>query len=624
MTAIKSLGADVLSNLRQHLRPLIAYHLFYTILASSLLLPAAGWTLAWLLGHVGHPLISNADLVAALLTPAGLGWLLVTLGVSFLLLYLQQAGMTLVAIRPRGNHYRLAFETLVTSARRLPALSGLVIIQVGSHLLLLLPVVLAVVGLYQHFLGNLESYYIQQVKPPALWWFAASSLPLVVLWCWLAGTLYARWHLALPAMVLEELTPRQALRRSVRLTHGQRRHIAGAILLLLAIIVLAPIVATRLFDALFTPLITRLPERQLILLPAMLGYVGAYVLLTLAVTFLGIALNALLGTCVYQRLAERPARTTHDARHPAHPGRLAWAVEIAVVVFALSQAWLILNRFEIQEDVEIIAHRGSSAQAPENTLAAIELAMRDGADSIEVDARLTGDGQVVLHHDATLRRLAGDPRRIDNLGSDVLAGVDVGSWFGDAFVGEPIATLTEALERTRGQTRLMIELKPSRGRESELIAGVEAALEAERQARADCRQHEPPEDCGPADPWQSVSLAALSYDLLNEVQRHRPEARTTLLAQLVMRGTLPLQPFDTLALRHNRITLQDVKRARRNDYRLYAWTVNDPARMARLIDLGVDGIITDRPGRLKELLAERAEMSDGALMLGKLRHWVRD
>ncbi|WP_275287813.1 glycerophosphodiester phosphodiesterase family protein [Halomonas elongata] len=623
MRSLMPFSGDVLRTLRDHLRPLIAYHLFFTLLASSLLLPVAGWTLAWLLGHLGHPLISNAGLLAALLTPMGLGWLLATIGLTFLVLYLQQAGMTLVAVRPRDNHYRLAFDTLVTCTRRLPALAGLVVLQVGAHLLLALPAILALAGLHGHFLGGLDPYYVQQVRPPALWWFLASGMPIVLIWLVIGATLYARWHLALPILVLENIAPHRALGRSARLTHGQGRHIVGAILLLLVMILVSPFVATALFDALFTPLLGQLPERQAILLPAMLGYVGAYVLITLAITFLGIALNALLATCLYLRLAHREPR---PAPRPAtsHPGRLAWAVEIGVVVFALSQAWLILNRFEIREDVEIIAHRGSSAQAPENTIAAIDRALTDGADTIEIDVRLTRDGKVVLHHDASLSRLAGDDRRIDELDSSALEAIDVGSWFGDPFVGARIAGLDEALKRVRGRAHLMIELKPSAGRGSELIGAVERVLEDERQARLACRRQGVPALCGPEDPWQSINIAALSYALLDEAERRLPEARTTLLAQLVMRGTLPRRGFDVLALRHNRISLEEVRRARHHGYRLLAWTVNDPARMSRLIDLGVDGIITDRPDRLAQLLEEREKLSDGALMLVKLRNWLRD
>lgn len=165
MPTTPRLSGDVLRSLKHHLRPLIAFHAFFTLLASSLLLPAAGWGLASMLGRLDRPLITLQALLEALWTPGGMAWLLATLAVTFLILYLQQAGMTLVAVRPRDNHLRLAAEALWHSLRRLPALSGLALLQVGTQLLLMLPAAGIVVTLHGRLLGDLDPYYVQQVRP---------------------------------------------------------------------------------------------------------------------------------------------------------------------------------------------------------------------------------------------------------------------------------------------------------------------------------------------------------------------------------------------------------------------------------------------------------------------------
>ncbi|MBB3140665.1 glycerophosphodiester phosphodiesterase family protein [Halomonas organivorans] len=622
-----ALSGDVLRSLKDHLRPLIAYHAFFTLLATGLLLPATGWGLAHLLARLDRPLISLAALLDILLTPTGLAWLMSTLGVGFLIIYLQQAGMTLVTVRPRDNHLHLAAEALWGSLRRLPALAGLVILQVGAQLLLLLPVVAALTGLHDRLLGDLDPYYVRQVRPPALWHYLATILPLVLGWALAAAFLYTRWHLALPSLILEDLGPRRALARSVQLTRGRRPGIAATIVVLLALIVAMPLLATTLFDALFTPLLGHLPLHRAVLLPAMLGYVVAYMLLTLAITFVGIAANALLGTCLYLRLAHREPRPPTPPPN-AHPGRLAWAVEVAVLAFAIGQAWWVIDRDSLQERVTVIAHRGSSQLAPENTLPAIDRAIADGADLIEIDARLTADASVVLYHDSTLSRLVGDPRRIAALDRDTLDTVDVGSWFGDPFVGTRLPGLDEALARIRGRAGLMIELKPDAGRHAMLLRRVLAALDAEARERRRCRGKAPDgiarAACGDPALWSQVILATQVYSLLDEIARQAPEARRVLLAELAMRGSLPRGDFEVLALHHSRIDAAERRRARDEGYRLYAWTVNDPARMSQLIDLGIDGIITDRPERLNALLAERQRLGDGALMLVKLHSWLRD
>lgn len=623
MLHLYQLANDVGRSLREHLRPLLAYHLFFTVLATAVLLPAVAWTLTSLLNQFGRPVITNSELFDILLSPGGFLWLLAAIGLSFLVLYLQQAGMILVAIRPRDNHFRLAGEALWGALRQLPGLIGLVILQVGTHLLLFIPMALTVGWLYGVFLGGLDPYYVQRIRPPALWLFLAVSLPAIIIWVALAATLYFRWILALPSLILEGLSPRAALSRSQHLTKGRRRHIAVAVIALLLMIVALPFVVTWIFEEAFTPLLWMMPERNAVLIPAMLTYVSLYVLLTLAITFVGIAANSLLSACLYLRLAHS---TPHPPSPPAsaHPGRLAWGVEIAVLIFALGQAWVIVNSFELQDEVKITAHRGSSMDAPENTLAAIERAIFHGADHIEIDARLTADDKVVLFHDRSLQRLTGDARNLRDLSYEELQNFDIGSWFGDAFVNERMASLEEALARTREQGSLMIDLKPDPGRELALVDAVIEALHKENRERARCREQSgPPRRCGGPDVRDEVLMATMSPSLVREIKVREPQLRTTLLAQFVLPGTLDRTSFDALGLRHNRINDNEIQTARRHGYEIHAWTVNDRARMSQLIDMGVDNIITDRPDLLAELLDDRRELSDGALLLVKLRNWLR-
>ena len=626
MQPLKTLGKSLFRTLRDHLRPLIAFHLFFTLLASSLFLPAFLWVLHGLLAQLNRTVVTTDEVVALLFSPLGLGVSLVVLGLGFLVLYWQQAGMLHVAIRPRDNHYRLALDALWLSTRRLPALVGLVILQVGSHLLLIAPFMFALAWLFDAWLGGLDTYYLQRVKPPVLWYFIASALPLLGLWIWMAAWLYLRWVLALPLVALENISPLRALKRSVALTQGWHRSIGIAVLLVLVSIIVLPIFTTLLFDRLFTPMLWWLPEHNAILLPATLTYLTGYVLITLAITFLGVAVNAMLSACLYLQLAHRSQHASPP--QASHPGRLAWAVELAVLLFAGLQAWWILNSFELRDDVEIIAHRGSSMVAPENTLAAIHQAVRDGANSVEIDVRLTADGHVMLYHDRSMARLTGDRREFGELTREELSHFDVGSWFGDAFQGEHIPGLDEALQAIRGNASLMIEMKPLPGQDKQLVDAVITLLHDESDKRRACwtQQQAPLEayaHCGFPNAFAEMSVATMSPALLSYLTAKASALRKTLLAQLILPGTLNRSEFDALGLRHNRITEREMRLAVRYDYEIHAWTVNSRARMSTLIDMGVDAIITDYPDQLAALLADRRELSDGGLMLVKLRNWLR-
>ncbi|WP_281442901.1 glycerophosphodiester phosphodiesterase family protein [Halomonas sp. M1] len=628
MQPLNQLGYALLKTLRDHLRPLIAYHLLFTILATALLVPLIAWAARAVLAQLNRVVVTNDALISLLFSPLGLVAMLVGLGFTFLLIYWQQAGMLMVAVKPKDNHYALAFEALWRSTRRLPALSGLVVLQVGAHLLLLAPFMLGLAWLYDVWLSGLDPYYVQRVRPPLFWYFIACALPLLVVWASLAAWLYLRWLLALPLVALESYNPYLALKRSVVLTRGWHRSIGVAVLALLVIIIGLPFIATWLFDLVFTPLLWWLPERSAVLIPAMFAYLTGYILVTLTLTFLGVATNALLSACLYLQLAYREVRPSPRSEQ-AHPGRWAWAIELSVLMIAALQAWWILNSFEIRDKVTVIAHRGSSMVAPENTLAAVEQALKDRADYVELDVRLSADNHVLLYHDRTLARLTGDPREFGDLTREELSHFDVGSWFGDAYQNEKIAGLDEALALVRGRAGLMIDMKPLPGQERVLARAVLETLDAESDIRYRCWATQESAltavaNCSFPNALMDMRIATMSPDTVSYIKQQAPELRVTLLAQLILPGNLDRRSFDALGLRHNRINRQEIRLAALYGYEIHAWTVNDTARMSTLIDLGVDAIITDYPDRLRALVEERRTLSDGSLMLVKLRNWLRE
>lgn len=119
--------------------------------------------------------------------------------------------------------------------------------------------------------------------------------------------------------------------------------------------------------------------------------------------------------------------------------------------------------FALRGEVEIIAHRGFSAEAPENTVAALLAGVDAGADAVEFDLHTAGDGTPVLLHDESLRRTTDGRGRVTDLSADELAGLDAGSWFGEEFAGEPVPTLEAALAAVDDPAvRIYAELKGHR------------------------------------------------------------------------------------------------------------------------------------------------------------------
>ncbi|PWW36561.1 glycerophosphodiester phosphodiesterase family protein [Chromohalobacter israelensis] len=602
MLATRTLLGDIASQLRAQGRALLVFHLFFTVLATAVLVPLTTWTLAGLLHAFQQPALSNAQIAEMALSPLGLAWGLVALGLSFLLIFLQQAGMMRLLALSGSGRYHASMNALWQTGKRLPGIAGLTFLQVGAHLLLLVPFALLIAMAYDLLLGEAELYVIMRLKPPVFWYFASIGSSLGAIALWLQAWLYARWFLALPALVLDRLTPVQSLARSRELTRGRHARITALALAFAFGVAAFPIAFSLLFNALAMPLIEHLPDRMSLLIPVMLIYVAVYSVLIIAMTFLGVAANSLLVINLYHRLGGSTL-ALDDLPAPARSGWWAWTAEAVLLIFALVQAGWVLSDFQLRDDVRVTAHRGSSIAAPENTLAAMRRAIQEGADYLEIDVRQLRDGNVVLSHDRNLKRLTGRDLDITDLTLAETRDIDIGSWFDDAFADERLATLDQVIGLAHGKARLYVELKPAPGNETDLIEAVVERL----------RHH------GIAD---SAVVASLSPTIIRDVEAYAPDIDTTLFVQFLLPGALAATPADNIGLRHTQANTDVVRLAQNSGRELHVWTVNDPREMSRYIDMGVDNIITDRPATLIDLLTERATLSDGELLLVKLRNWL--
>ncbi|HEV2815308.1 MAG TPA: glycerophosphodiester phosphodiesterase, partial [Solirubrobacteraceae bacterium] len=212
---------------------------------------------------------------------------------------------------------------------------------------------------------------------------------------------------------------------------------------------------------------------------------------------------------------------------------------------------------------EIIAHRGASAHAAEHTLAAYDLAVAQGADVLELDVRETADGRLVVVHDETLLRTAGDPRRVDSVDSAALAALDPDV--------RPL-TLATVLVRYRRNARFLLDLKePAPEWEGRLLATISRTCVRDRVV-VQSFDHAALRRLRAAAPW--LNLAALT--------RTRPLDLAALAA--FAHGVGPW---------HESVDAAFVTAAHANGLAVRPWTVNDPVAIAHLISLGVDGVITD-------------------------------
>ena len=238
-----------------------------------------------------------------------------------------------------------------------------------------------------------------------------------------------------------------------------------------------------------------------------------------------------------------------------------------------------------------IAHRGASALAPENTMAAFEKAVELGADAIELDLHISRDGELVVIHDDTLDRTTDGQGPVHARSLQELKQLEAGRWFGERFADQRLPTLAEVLDRFAGKVLLALEVKGG----SAFFCGIE-----ERVVSV-LHEHQVIE---------RVAVASFDHHALLRLKALEPSLRTAAL--LVGRPvSIPVIAAackaDAMAMEFCLITKTEVDACRAAGLQCVVWVVNEPARMRSFIDLGVDGIITDRPDLLRQALAERGE-----------------
>jgi glycerophosphoryl diester phosphodiesterase len=274
--------------------------------------------------------------------------------------------------------------------------------------------------------------------------------------------------------------------------------------------------------------------------------------------------------------------------------RMAVMAVVALAVIATGAAYALVNQLQLDGETAVMAHRGASAAAPENTLAAVRGAIESGADWVEIDVQETADGEIVVVHDSDLKKIGGSPLVVGRSTLAELRTVDIGSWFDPRFSDQRIPTLREVLTLCRDRIGVNIELKYY-GTERRLEEGVAEIVD----------------ELGMAD---QVIAMSLSLPGIRKMSAVRPGWKTGLLSSVAV-GNLAALDVDFLALNGRAANRRTVRQLHDQGKEVFVWTVNDPISVAVMASRGVDGIITDEPAMAVELLAQRSELDPGQRIL---------
>lgn len=235
--------------------------------------------------------------------------------------------------------------------------------------------------------------------------------------------------------------------------------------------------------------------------------------------------------------------------------------------------------------VIVVAHRAGAKVAPENTVAALEQAIRDGAPIAEIDVQQLADGTLIVMHDSNFQRTAGEDICVWDAEADALETLEVGSGFSAAYRGEQIPTLEEMLACARGRITLMIELKYT-GQEDALEESVLTLLQ----------EYDMVDEC---------IIGSMNKGILQKMKELEPGISTVFIAHDLEEEDYDLDYADSYSIEGKNLTSAMVEDIHYRGKSVYGWTANTSGAMLRIVNCGADGVITDDVRLLQAFLREQ-------------------
>jgi len=591
--SIAVLCRDVSNVLRKSIGQIFTTHIAYAALGVALFTPLVGFIGQLLLSLSGQSVLSDLDIAYFFLTPTGMAAVILFGALLITILVFELASfMAICAGSVQGLHIGI-MSSLYFTARRAKKIFLFAIRLVIRVLVIVLPF-LAVGAAIAWFLitDHDINYYLSEKPPVFLAAVVIIGLLLLTMFAVLIRKLLA-WSLALPLLLFTGVSPARSFVESENLTQSNRRLFLMALgIWALAGLLLGAVLlgSVHFLGARLVPLFF---DSINLLVLVLGGLVALLSLGNLLVTTLAFGTFACLLVILFDQYgpdikAFDPTDSNKQGRRlRMTASRFALLLIGSTAVAILLGTWL-MNDIQTHDNVAVIAHRGAAGKAPENTLASIRLAIKDGADWIEIDVQESMDGEVVVIHDSDFMKLAGLNLKVWDSTLKDLEEIDIGSWFGPEFSAERVPTLARVLEETRGQVRVLIELKYY-GHDQQLEELVVDIVEK-------------------AGMVNDVAIMSLKYDGIKKFHALRPDWVVGLLSSIAI-GNLYDLNVDFLAVNMGMAAPGFIRSAKLADKQVYVWTVNDLVSMSRIMSLGVDGIITDEPELARNVLTDLSKLS---------------
>lgn len=603
-----SAGTILVASLRDFRRTwpqLILTDLLLRVIAVVVLTPTVGLLLKLFLAGTATGVVTDAAIVTFLLHPTGLTALLVVGAVSLGLLFAEAGALMAIGFGAVEDRRVTWLDAVRYAYRHIVGLVHVAWFAVVKLLLIALPFLAAMGAMYWLLLRTFDINYYLAERPPEFWIAIISAgLMLTVIAALILGRV-AGWLLAVPLVLFEGTGGRHALRESDAAVGPHRWRIALWLCGWLIAVGLLSASVTGVISFIGQALIPRDDSSVALLVAGLSVMLIVSVVANLAVAMFTTVLFPIMVVRLYRTLAGpgnlHPAIAAHGSLGPKPAGRVPgkgvlWA-SAAALASTVIVGYLALRDLDWGDSAQIIAHRGGASVAPENTIAAFERGIADGADWLELDVQESADGIVVVQHDRDFMRAAGSRLEVWQATAADLATLDIGGVFSPEFSDQRVPELREVLELAKGRVGVFIELKYY-GHDTDLEAKVVDLVEQTGMA-------------------SDIVIMSLEYAGVRKTAALRPDWTYGLL-NAVSVGDLTRLDVDFLAVAANGASYSMIRRAHQRKMKVYVWTVDDPIQMTVMLSRGVDGIITDKVALARRVMDIRSSLTP----LGRLIAWL--
>lgn len=567
--------------------------------------PLIGLLLKLFLIKANDGVLADADIALFLLHPIGMAALMIVGAVFLGVLFAEQSVLMVIgfgAVDDRRVTWLDAVHYVGSHAVELVKLAGQLIFRL---LIIASPFLAGIGGVYLLFLTAHDINFYLVGTPPEWWWAVSLAGLLLVILAIIVLRALAGWILVLPFILFEGKRAKEALSESVRKTAPRRWEITLLFVLWLAAFALLSVLITFLVSLLGDLLIPDFTRNLAMVAVGLAVTMLLAVIGNLGLAIVGTILFALLIVRLYHSMAgpgqcdpELAARGSLGDRAPLIlPGKAIIGLGAAALILILAVGYFTARSLDAEKQIEIIAHRGASGAAPENTMAAFQQAIVEKADWIELDVQENAEDAVVVAHDSDFMKVARNSLKVWEATSEDLRDLDIGSWYGPEFSDQRVPTLHQVLELAKDKLGVVIELKyygHNRELESRVVEVVEqTGMES------------------------NVKIMSLKLDGVRKAAQLRPGWPCGLLNTASI-GDLTRLDLDFLALNSVAATRSMISHAHKRGMKVYVWTINDPIQMSVIMSRGADGIITDEPALARQVMGLRNQLSP----IGRLLIWI--